>query len=265
MSKVKQAELFADSAMGVYIPQYFAETANRNEFQYVDEEQWSILESGPEHESYWDIWSEVLDNAETICGGILHQDGDLWIVWNQNAIDAINELCESMLEYQTRHNDAGDNYSFMVAESWDEQKTLDMVQSFKEEKRDCRVKEHFAADSYKHQWQLLGIDKRWKDIEPDILADMALDSFYMTAGSIYGPFDNDGIVLDSFHVQEVEVCLDQLDIDYLTMDLVRESCDAYITGTDSAYISTDSVWYAVLDIDTFNAHIEQHFQDNGES
>jgi hypothetical protein len=183
----------------------------------------------------------------------------------QNAINAINSLCESMLEYETRHHDAGDNYSFMVAESWHEQKTLDMVQSFKEEKRDCRVKEHFAADSYKHQWQLLGIDKRWQDIEPEILADMALDSFYMTAGSIYGPFDNDVIVLDSFPIGEIEVCLDQLDIDYLTIDLVRESCDAYITGTDSAYISTDSVWYAVLDIDTFNAHIEQHFQDKDDS
>jgi hypothetical protein len=252
MSKVKQAQLFADSAMGVYIPQYFAETANRDEFKYVDENQWSILESGPEHESYWDIWSEVLDNAETICGGILHQDCDLWIVWNQNAIDAINSLCESMLEYETRHNDAGENYAFMVAESWDEQKTLSLCNTF-------------CLGLIKPKWELLGIDKRWQDIDPDILADMALDSFYMAAGSIYGPFDNDGIALDSFHVGEIEVCLDQLDIDYLTMDLVRESCDAYITGTDYAYISTDSVWYAVLDVDMFNAHIEQYFQDNGES
>ena len=183
----------------------------------------------------------------------------------QNAINAINSLCESQLEYETRHNDAGDNYAFMVAESWHEQKTLDMVQSLKEEKRDCRVKEHFAADSYKPQWQLIGVDKRWQDIEPDILADMALDSFYMASGSIYGPFDNDVIILDSFHVQEVEVCLDQLDIEPLTMDLVRESCDAYLTGTDRAYIATDSVWFAVLDVDTFNAHIEQYFQDNGDS
>jgi hypothetical protein len=170
----------------------------------------------------------------------------------QAAIDAINELCESMLEYETRHHDAGDNYSFMVAESWDEQKTISLCNTF-------------CIGLINPKWELLGIDKRWQDIEPDILADMALDSFYMAAGSIYGPFDNDVIVLDSFHVQEVEVCLEQLDIDCLTMDLVRESCDAYITGTDRAYIATDSVWYAVLDVGMFNDHIEQYFQDNGES
>jgi hypothetical protein len=264
MSKVKQAQLFADSAMGVYIPQYFAETANRDGFKHVDQDQWSILESGPEHESYWYVWSEVLDNAETICGGILHQDCDLWIVWDQNAIDAINSLCESELDYETSHIDAGDNYSFMVAESWDEQRTLALFQSFNEEKRDHSVKEHFASDSYKPQWQVLGVDKRWQDIESDVIASMALDSFYMAAGAIYGPFDG-GIILDSFPIGEIEFCLDQLDIDPLTMDLVRESCDAYITGTDLAYISTDSAWFAVLDVDTFNAQIEQHFQDKDDS
>jgi hypothetical protein len=34
----------------------------------------------------------------------------------QNAIDAINDLCDSMLEYETK--DAGDNYAHLVGESW---------------------------------------------------------------------------------------------------------------------------------------------------
>ena len=110
MTKVKQAELFSDSAKGIYIPQHFAESAIRDKFKYIDKEQWGILESGPETEHYWDVWDDVLSNAETDCGGVLHQDGDLWIVWSQNAIDAINELCESQLEYETSHRYAGDGY-----------------------------------------------------------------------------------------------------------------------------------------------------------
>ena len=94
MTKVKQAELFADSARGIYIPQHFAESAIRDKFKYIDKEQWAILEvciPDPSKNNIG-IWDEVLSNAETDCGGVLHQDGDLWIVWSQNAIDAINEL-----------------------------------------------------------------------------------------------------------------------------------------------------------------------------
>ena len=40
----------------------------------------------------------------------------------QNAIDAINELCESQLEYETSHRDAGDGYADLVSELWDEQR-----------------------------------------------------------------------------------------------------------------------------------------------
>ena len=67
MTKVKQAELFSDSAKGIYIPQHFAESA-------------------------------------------------MWIVWSQNAIDAINEHCESQLEYETSHRDAGYGYAHLVGE-----------------------------------------------------------------------------------------------------------------------------------------------------
>ena len=176
----------------------------------------------------------------------------------QVAIDAINKLCEQQLEYETRHQDAGENYAHLAGESWCNQKTLDMVQSFNEEKRDHSVKDHFASDSYKPQWELLGIDKRWKDIEPDVLADMALESFDMVPGSIYGPYGNDCIVLDSYAVGEIEVHLEHLGIDNITMDLIRESCDAHISGTNYAYISTDAVWFAVVNVEALNAEIEAH-------
>ena len=175
----------------------------------------------------------------------------------QNAIDAINELCKEQEEYETQHKDAGENYAHLVGESWCNQKTLGMVQSFNEEKRDHSVKDHFASDSYKPQWELLGIDKRWKDIEPGTLADMALETFDMVPGSIFGPYGNDCIVLDSFPVGEIAVDLNGLN---LLPDLwaVRESCDAYISGNDYAYISTDAVWFAVVNVEALNIEIEQY-------
>jgi len=176
----------------------------------------------------------------------------------QNAIDAINELCESMLEYETRHGDAGDNYAHMPAESWTEQNTRDLSESLNEEKRNHAVKDHFTPDSYKPHWQLLGVDPRWKEIDPDLLADYALESFEMSAGSIWGCFE-DGITLDSFPVQEIEIELDHLDIDPDVMDSVRESCDAYISGCNRAYVTTDAVWFALLDVESLNCHIENHF------
>jgi len=176
----------------------------------------------------------------------------------QNAIDAINELRESMLEYETRHGDAGDNYTHMPAESWTEKETRDLLESLNEEKRDHAVKDHFAPDSYKPHWKLLKIDPRWKEIDPDQLADYALESFEMSAGSIWGCFE-DGITLDSFPVQEIEIELDHLDIDPDVMDSVRESCDAYISGCNRAYVTTDAVWFALLDVESLNCHIENHF------
>ena len=175
----------------------------------------------------------------------------------QNAIDAINHLCESMLEYKTRHRDAGDAYAHMPEESWMEQDTRDLLECLNEEKRDHAVKDHFSPDSYKPHWQLLGIDPRWKDIEPDLLADMALESFDMEAGSIWGCFEG-GITLADFPVQEIEIELDHLGIGYDVMDSVRESCEAYISGCNRAYVTTDAVWFALLDVESFNCQIENH-------
>ena len=100
MSEVKQAVLFASDAMGIYIPQHFAESADWNQWDNWNEDERDILLTGPDHESYWDTWDALLSNLCTPCGGVLHQDGDLWVVWPQLAIDAINALCDEQLEYE---------------------------------------------------------------------------------------------------------------------------------------------------------------------
>ena len=74
-------ELLVDSRHGQYVPQVFAETVRRELFgETISAEDWAILEAGPEHESYWDCWHDVLSSAETDDGVSLWQDGDLWAV-----------------------------------------------------------------------------------------------------------------------------------------------------------------------------------------
>jgi len=257
-NKAKQADLYASASRGIFIPQHFAETAYWDKFEGWSEEQKAVLLSGPDHESYWDVWQEVLDDVTTTCGGVLYQDGDLWIVWPQLAIDAINSLCDDQEDYETNHGDAADNYAYMVAESW----SLTCHDRLAEQMGETVLNGGDSSDPdyWKEVSKYPSINPRWKDLEPDVLDDMALDSFTMQSGSLLGPYGG-GIVLAGYPVGEIEIELDHLGIDGVTMDYVRESCDPYISGCDRAYVCTDSVWYAVLDIEMLNAHISQHFED----
>ena len=257
---IKQAQLLASDSLGIYIPQAFAECIDLSQVKYVTQDQIDILLDGPDHEHYWDVWDEVLDNAETTDGGVFYQDGDLWLIYPDQAIEAVNDLCESMVEYETTHVDAGENYAHLVGESWDIQKTRDIIEQFHRELFDSS--EYVQGSgwiNYKPLWETLGIHPRWKDIDPDVLADIALESFTMESGSMYYP--QGVIILDSFPVGEIEIDLSSLGIDGITMEHIRESCDAYISSDGYAYVSTDAVWYAVLDVPMFNAQIEQYIND----
>ena len=78
------SQLFADSARGVYIPQHFAESVNRDFLSGVNADDLATLESGPDAEWYWEAWESILDNARLTdsTGQVwtLYQDGDLWLV-----------------------------------------------------------------------------------------------------------------------------------------------------------------------------------------
>jgi len=75
--------VFLSDARGIYIPRDFARTVDHARVAGVTPEQWADLEN-EDSESYWDTWSDVVDNA--ICTddlGVryrLEQDGDLFIV-----------------------------------------------------------------------------------------------------------------------------------------------------------------------------------------
>jgi hypothetical protein len=86
-------------ARGQYIPRDFANSfADRAKaVKGVSADQWEILEAGPDHEFYWDVWTEVCDSAQIFDGSTeyrIHQDGDCWLVpvgmeWNHE-----NEMYE---------------------------------------------------------------------------------------------------------------------------------------------------------------------------
>ena len=78
------AILFASDRHGIYIPQYFAESVNRDLLSGVSDSDMDILIIGPDHDEYWDAWDDVTQSAIlTDSNGVtycLYQDGDLWLV-----------------------------------------------------------------------------------------------------------------------------------------------------------------------------------------
>lgn len=61
--------LFADGARGIYIPQYFAQSIKKEMVRGVSDEDWQILEAGPDHDLYWETWDTVERNAEVTLDG----------------------------------------------------------------------------------------------------------------------------------------------------------------------------------------------------
>ena len=96
-------ELLVDDHHGQYVAQVFAETIKRDLFPNVDAESWAILESGPEHDLYFDVSAE-LDSWETSDGiSIMWQDGALWAVdWshigNADEQDAFGAMGKARLQ-----------------------------------------------------------------------------------------------------------------------------------------------------------------------
>lgn len=87
MYDIKRGELMVDSRHGIYCPQVFAQTVNRDMFPSIREKYWAILESGPEHELYWDAWFYEVEGQESTDGGTIYQDGDIWIVYEWDGED----------------------------------------------------------------------------------------------------------------------------------------------------------------------------------
>jgi sarcosine oxidase gamma subunit len=79
-------KLWLSDARGQYIPQAFAKSFDDRAKRVtgVSAEDWAILDAGPEHESYWDAWAQVEQDARItdVDGTVftIWQDGDCWLV-----------------------------------------------------------------------------------------------------------------------------------------------------------------------------------------
>lgn len=77
--------LWLSDARGIYIPRDFAGSFADRAKQVigVTDEDWAILEAGPDHELYWDAWTDIEQNAIIHDGELtysIHNDGDCWLV-----------------------------------------------------------------------------------------------------------------------------------------------------------------------------------------
>jgi hypothetical protein len=77
-------ELFLSDARGVYIPRDFAQFIRRDRTTGISDDDYKILEEGPDHEWYWEAWEDVCNNARiTDTDGTVYtvyQDGDCWLI-----------------------------------------------------------------------------------------------------------------------------------------------------------------------------------------
>ena len=64
--EIKHFVLAVDGSRGIYVPKFFAE----NYPSCMDGSERDILLAGPEHENYWDVWSDIQGRE---CW-----DGDIW-------------------------------------------------------------------------------------------------------------------------------------------------------------------------------------------
>jgi hypothetical protein len=232
---------FLDSARGIYIPQNFAESIDLKDWTGIKKSDFDILLAGPEAESYWDAWQSVLDNAESTCGAVLYQDGDLFLVYRDKGLQDLNDYLESVLEYETRHGDAGDAYAYMVPESVDLQD----------------IQRQLAEETLLQGPGETALDARWtlkfplnlRGLELDRVIELALACFAMVPGSIWGPYGDAGLVLAGFPVQEIETELPE-QFCGLLLDLIGDNgAEAYIReGGRLAYMGTDSCWYACVSV-----------------
>jgi hypothetical protein len=86
--------LILNDAHGINLPRAFTTNVARERVEHVSDEDWAILQAGPDHREYWDAWADVCDKAVlTDDKGekyFVNQDGDCWLIpvgmtWDEEA------------------------------------------------------------------------------------------------------------------------------------------------------------------------------------
>jgi hypothetical protein len=83
-------KMLLDGSRGIYVPSTFVELYNVFEWGfYEDEHNIATLAEGPDGDSCWDAWDEVLNKAEFI-----DQDGNKWFLHHDEDLWA---MCEALM------------------------------------------------------------------------------------------------------------------------------------------------------------------------
>ena len=147
----------------------------------------------------------------------------------EDMVDAVNAIVEACVEYETQHKDSGDNYTYMVPESW------------------CRDDESRLIAYMQEK----GID--WSGLDIDAIVDQCIERCRMESGHMWSA-GNGGFLITSYPISEIEC---QIDCDTIgqafTPDLCKQLSRAsgavfqyHCEATALAYVATDSVWDAVV-------------------
>jgi len=160
--------------------------------------------------------------------------------------ELVNELIESRYEYETTHQDAGDNYAHLAAEG-----------DFDYHNGESRLQEYCDE---------MGIDLTGVDL--DKLAEDVIFWGYMVQGPAYDAQKR--FLISSYNVGEVESQVDASDIGarftpYL-IDQLNKRTDAYwrYDTSETAYFyinASDSYWDHVCNADVIRDLVEQQ-KDN---
>ena len=144
-------------------------------------------------------------------------------------VEAVNEIVEARVEYETAHKDSGDSYAYLVPEAWcsdDESRLI----AYMQEK---------------------GID--WSGLDIDAIVDQCIERCRMESGHMWSA-GNGGFLITSYPISEIEC---QIDCDTIGQAFTPDLCKQLSRASDAvfqyhgesmalAYIATDSVWDAVV-------------------
>lgn len=82
-TEFKDSILLVDGNSGIYVPQSFVEAYDAAEWGISPEDE-SILNAGPDHEHYWDVWDDVLRDAS-----YTDDNGNVWHLWQDGDLFAV--------------------------------------------------------------------------------------------------------------------------------------------------------------------------------
>ena len=179
----------------------------------------------------------------------------------ESIVNLINELDQLNVEYQTEHQDAGDNYAHLPREG-----------GFCYGNGETRLKEYLQQNFECSDFEC----SDFESIDFDELCEFVLDNFEMVSGNIYGYIGkNSSFTVVSFEVGEVE---NQIEINHLKnatglnvtskrLEIIKnhrglDSHMGYIGGQSMlTYTNTDNVWYAAANENEILEYLTEEYPD----